>query len=97
MRLSVIIFAMIMIAFFITGSVMKKRVEKAGLTITSWFRNPISNFLKGGRFFSQHQLFMAIDVAETHDLAKQKLKNAGYKIVVNEGDHLHAQRFKKLF
>lgn len=79
---------------FISGLVMRNRVAKAGLTITSWFRDPITNFFVGGKFLSQHQYFMAIDVAETHDLARAKLRRAGYKIVVNEGDHLHAQRFK---
>ena len=96
MRASTIIFAIVATTALVSGLVMRNRVAKAGLTITSWFRDPITNFFVGGKFLSQHQYFMAIDVAETHDLARAKLRRAGYKIVVNEGDHLHGQRFKAI-
>jgi len=84
---------LIITGLLVMGLIMRAKVQNAGLTITSWFRDPIKNFMVGGKLLSQHQFFMAIDVAETDDLAKQKLKNAGYNIVVNEGDHLHAQKF----
>jgi len=88
--------SMLFLALFLTGLAMRNKVIAQGLTVTSWFRNPFKNFSVGGKFLSQHQFFMGIDVAETDDLARQKLIRAGYKVVVNEGDHLHGQRFKKL-
>lgn len=75
----------------ITGWSMKRRLESKGLTVTSWFRTPFKNELVGGVPNSKHQYFMAIDAVPANERTMQIMRDAGFKKVINEGDHIHGE------
>lgn len=64
------------------------------LSVTSWFRTPKRNKLKGGKEFSQHLRGLGIDVV-LDDMSKvekfyARINEYGLKFL-NEGDHIHIQ------
>lgn len=61
-------------------------------TVTSWWRNPVTNFLVGGMESSRHLVGLAYDVAPPTPTTEASMRRI-FPIVVNEGDHIHAQWF----
>lgn len=73
------------------GFTMKRRLEREGLIVTSWFRSPLKNKKVGGVINSKHQYFMAIDVVPANQNSVDIMKRLGFKKVINEGDHVHGE------
>lgn len=66
-----------------------------GVTVTSWYRDPIKNEEEGGEPDSQHLVGLAVDVVGPGvDLFARRCSDLGM-IVVPEIDHLHVQRYPK--
>ncbi len=67
----------------------------AGVHLASWFRDPLWNANVGGHASSQHLYALATDW-DGDPLALRQLELfAAFRglVAVNEGDHLHVQRF----
>lgn len=61
-----------------------------GVTISSWFRNPIKNLRVGGKTLSLHQIGWAWDIVPP-TLAVEMAARRIFPSVLNEGDHIHVQ------
>jgi len=64
--------------------------RRAPFQLTSWYRSPSYNRQVGGADDSQHLLGVAFDVVPASWAVQSALSSSGF-IVVNEGDHVHAQ------
>lgn len=61
-----------------------------GLTVTSWWRNPLRNDEVGGKALSMHLIGWAYDVVPVNQYIQDVLKVWPFKIVV-ESSHIHMQ------
>lgn len=74
------------------------RVRRAwirGNTVTSWWRDPISNEEAGGEPDSQHLVGLAVDVDGPFLQLFRDRCDAEGLVTVREHDHLHVQRYPK--
>jgi hypothetical protein len=62
----------------------------AGVTVTSWWRDPWHNARIGGVWNSRHLIGWAVDIVPVTAKNISVLKKF-FKDVVNEGDHIHAE------
>ena len=65
-----------------------------GHTVTSWWRSPWHNKAVGGRSGSIHILGWAVDLVPATEEVEAAARAAGFPVVVNEGDHVHAAWFQ---
>lgn len=63
---------------------------KTGATVTSWWRSPFRNTEVGGRPGSLHVLGWAVDLVPASSDVEDAARAAGFPVVVNEGNHIHA-------
>lgn len=73
--------------------VLRWRVQRAGLTITSQFRTPWHNFSVGGVDDNTHMTGLAFDVVPATAETEATMRRLGFRFVLNEGDHVHAEYF----
>ena len=71
--------------------IYRLRIYLAGLKVTSWFRSPAYNRRVGGVPTSLHLIGWSFDVVPSNPVNATKLRDMGFRRVLNEGDHLHAQ------
>ena len=69
------------------------RIWAEGFKVTSWFRSPSHNEKVGGKSNSKHLIGWAFDVQPANSVTMDKLRKIGFRVVVNESSHLHAQVF----
>lgn len=63
----------------------------ADLKVTSWFRSPSHNKRVGGVKNSLHLLGWSFDVVPVNSATMDKLKSIGFRKIISESDHIHAQ------
>lgn len=69
----------------------RMQLAAAGLRVTSWFRHPWKNEKVGGVANSRHQLGLAFDVVPVTPGTLEKLRQIGFRKIINEGDHYHVE------
>lgn len=82
---------MLVMLVFAVGLFYRLRLNRAGIKVTSWFRNPFRNEAVGGVANSKHLIGWAFDVVPVHDLVRQKLKNIGFAKILDERTHFHVE------
>lgn len=87
--LKTVFFAALMLAG--VAVIYRVRIYWAGLKVTSWFRSPAYNRRVGGVPTSLHLIGWSFDVVPANPVNATKLRDMGFRRVLNEGDHLHAQ------
>lgn len=63
--------------------------------VTSWYRDPLRNASVGGQSNSQHLFAAAMDLAGDGARQVGRLFDQIGGVAVDEGDHVHIQRFTK--
>ena len=81
----------VVVVVFGVGVIYRLRLRKAGLQVTSWIRNPFHNADVGGVANSKHLIGWAFDIVPVNDIVKQRLRNAGFKKILNETSHFHVE------
>ncbi len=81
------------ILIFLVGVAVyfRLRIWLENLTVTSWFRSPSHNKRVGGVSNSLHLLGWAFDVVPVNPATVAKLRAMGFRKVIAESDHVHAQ------
>lgn len=69
--------------------IFRRKLLKAGYTITSSWRTPFKNIEVGGKIFSRHLFGLAFDVKPKGTI--DEFKKVGFAYVVDERDHFHGQ------
>lgn len=90
----VTIFKVVLVAvLFLVGVAVYYRVLlwMADLTVTSWFRTPSHNARVGGVKNSLHLLGWSFDVVPVNSATMGKLRAIGFRKILSESDHIHAQ------
>ncbi len=81
------------ITFF---SAILQAALQLGLSVTSWFRTPSHNAVVGKHPDSQHQIGTAADLVPDPGTDRAAViahfQHLGYT-VIDEGDHLHVQKY----
>lgn len=72
---------------------LRWRVRRGGLIVTSQFRTPWHNYAVGGVDHSTHLFGLAFDVVPDSEKTISILRGIGFKTILREGDHVHAEFF----
>lgn len=92
MRLQAVL-ALAVLALATFALFLRWRVTTAGLKITSQFRTPWHNYAVGGVDHSTHLFGLAFDVVPDDETTISILRELGFKTLISEGDHVHAEYF----
>lgn len=85
----IVLYAAILI-FFI-GLYYRYRIYRANLKVSSWLRSPLRNKRLGGSIFSLHLIGWAYDIVPSTKDNIRKLREIGFRKIVDEKDHIHVQ------
>lgn len=85
----VVFYAAILILFI--GLYYRYRIYRANLKVSSWLRSPLKNLRVGGSIFSLHLIGWAYDIVPATKENIRRLKEIGFRKVVDEKDHIHVQ------
>ena len=81
-----------LLSLFAIGIYFRIRIYLAGgLRVTSWWRSPSHNKRVGGVRNSLHLFGWAFDVVPVNPVTVAKLRDIGFRKVIAESDHVHAQ------
>lgn len=95
----VIVSALAMVAMAVLGVAVYTRFLGGSIgRISSWFRNPFHNTAVGGNDGSLHIIGWAVDIVPVNGASMMDVASAaheaGFPVVVNEGDHVHVSWFR---
>lgn len=85
----VIFYAAIFILF--VGIYYRYRLYRANVSVSSWLRSPLKNKRVGGSISSLHLIGWAYDVVPATKDNMRKLKEIGFRKIIDEKDHIHVQ------
>lgn len=102
MKHSLVIIAWGFAALIVVGSFYRILLWWYGLTVTSWWRNPLNNEYHGGKPLSLHLIGMAWDVRirgeeglGASEKVRQFMRWLPWGVAVAESDHIHIQFLRK--